>query len=152
YEEDDYPNRLPIHLAPVALTYEVTERYGVSNLNAWNEWRSTDAFSNANGFVRLGPKGRLFSVSMLHQMHCLQIVRGAIIRCDADVHVHHWLNMLRQGILCSADSTLDPLYYAVDGTPVGAAGIGIKHVCRDWEAIYRFVRENQLTKAWNASH
>jgi hypothetical protein len=89
-------------------------------------------------------------VSMFHQMHCLQKIRSAIVQGDAGHHVRHCLNLLRQAVLCASDTTLDPMNQ-VNGTD----GLGVVHVCRDWEKVYEFVEENQLrhnmTKASNNS-
>jgi hypothetical protein len=76
---------------------------------------------------------------MFHQMHCLQMIRRAIVRGDMGHHIHHCLNFLRQVVLCASDTTLNPLDY-VDGTD----GLGVVHICRDWEKVYDFVEKNQL--------
>lgn len=146
----------------------------MSNRDAWAEWRTTDAFEAANGFVRLGPQGeneflrefmarhdlmmnfnftgRAFSISMFHQMHCLQKIRGAVLDSRwANSHTHHCLNLLRQAILCASDTTLDPLDRTGENGMVGADGVGTVHVCRDWEKVYEFVHENHKSEAWNSS-
>ncbi|KAH7927397.1 hypothetical protein BV22DRAFT_285265 [Leucogyrophana mollusca] len=152
YVGDDHPTRLPINLPYVALEIEDTQRYGVSNPEAWPEWRNTDLFPRGNGFVRLGEQGRAFGVSMFHQMHCLQMIRKAVIEPNsADVHTHHCLNLIRQAVLCASDTTLDPLNVDDDGKLIGTDGIGVTHVCRDWEKVYDFVRANHLSSVWNSS-
>ncbi|EIM83719.1 uncharacterized protein STEHIDRAFT_62414, partial [Stereum hirsutum FP-91666 SS1] len=151
---DDYPNRLPLYVPPVALVFEDSEKFGISDLDAWGEWRTTDSFPKANGFVRLGPNGRPFGLSMFHQMHCLQMIRGAILAGGADydyVHTKHCFNLIRQAILCASDTTLDPLDVTLDGKLAGADGLGQTHVCRNWEKVYEFVYKNQLSEAWNMS-
>ena len=74
---------------------------------------------------------------MFHQMHCLQKIRDAIIQGDPNHHTRHCLNLLRQVVLCTSDTTLDPL-----NTPHGTDGVGVMHVCRDWEKVYDFVEDN----------
>jgi len=76
---------------------------------------------------------------MFHQMHCLQKIREAIVQEDPGHHTQHCPNLLRQVVLCSSDTTLDPLIgeNAIDG-------IGVVHVCRDWRIVYDFVEDNQL--------
>ncbi|KIM73563.1 hypothetical protein PILCRDRAFT_93002 [Piloderma croceum F 1598] len=143
YVENDYPHLLPLHVPSVALKIEDSEGYGLSDFSAWSDWRSTDLFPNGNGFVKLGPEG----VSMFHQMHCLQRIRNAIVHGDPGYHTRHCLNLLRQAILCASDITLDPINIGTDGTD----GVGVVHVCRDWEKVYDFVEKNQLrynTTAW----
>ncbi|EIM84317.1 uncharacterized protein STEHIDRAFT_159001 [Stereum hirsutum FP-91666 SS1] len=152
YSGDDYPIQLPLYLPTVSLVYENTERFGVSDLSSWSDWRSTDAFPKGNGFVKLGPQARLFGLSMFHQLHCLQMIRHAILAGDAEDHVQHCLNMIRQAILCAADTTLDPLDVSNDdGAPIAADGVGQTHMCRDWDMVYQFVNDNQLSEAWNVS-
>jgi hypothetical protein len=77
---------------------------------------------------------------MFHQMHCLQMIRSAIVQGDPGHHTRHCLNLLRQAILCASDITLDPINLGTDGTD----GIGVVHVCRDWEKVYDFVEQNKL--------
>lgn len=156
----------------MALAIEDSERYGLSDLNAYADWRTTDLFPRSNGFVKLGPEGSLSSVKLLralltsvqaehsvtcqpaspkrsdtllsgiamfHQMHCLQRIRSALVQGDPGHHTRHCLNLLRQTVLCASDTTLDPLNSAK-----GTDGLGIVHVCRDWQKVYDFVEENQL--------
>jgi hypothetical protein len=63
YIGDDYPHQLPLDVPFVALTTEDSERYTLSDFNAYGDWRSTDLFPAGNGFVRLGPDGALPSAS-----------------------------------------------------------------------------------------
>ncbi|KAJ7022735.1 hypothetical protein C8F04DRAFT_1137192 [Mycena alexandri] len=139
YKDDDYPHQLPLRVPSVALKIEDSARYGLSDFNAYADWRTTDLFPRSNGFVKLGPEGRTFGIAMFHQMHCLQRIRTAIVQGDPGHHTRHCLNLLRQTVLCASDTTLDPLNSAK-----GTDGLGIVHVCRDWEKVYDFVEENQL--------
>ncbi|KAH7918912.1 hypothetical protein BV22DRAFT_1115345 [Leucogyrophana mollusca] len=153
YIGDDHPASLPINLPYIALQIEDSAKFGISNPEAWPEWRTTDLFPRGNGFVRLGKQGRAFGVSMFHQMHCLQMIRKAVIEKDsADGHTQHCLNLLRQAILCASDMTLDPLNMDDDGKLTGTDGVGVVHVCRDWEKAYDFVRTNHMGDAWNSTN
>ncbi|KAJ7143528.1 hypothetical protein C8R43DRAFT_953969 [Mycena crocata] len=135
YQGDDYPHQLPLHIPSVALAIKDSDRYGLSDFNAYADWRTTDLFPRSNGFVELGPEG----VAMFHQMHCLQRIRTAIVQGDPGHHTRHCLNLLRQTVLCASDTTLDPM-----NSPKGTDGLGIVHVCRDWQKVYDFVEENQM--------
>jgi hypothetical protein len=84
---------------------------------------------------------------MFHQMHCLQRIRSALVHGDPSHHTRHCINLLRQTVLCASDTTLDPLN-AANGK--GTDGLGVVHVCRDWQKVYDFVEENQL-RYMNAS-
>jgi len=159
YIGDDHPVQIPLHVPSVQLEIEDTVRYGISDPDAWPDWRTTDLFPNAMGFVQLGPDGRTFGVSMFHQLHCLQMIRAAVIErhpeaVHSNKHAQHCFDFIRQAILCAADTTLDPIDRV--GTTgkkgQGADGVGTTHVCRDWEAVYDFVYENQMSPSWrNAS-
>jgi hypothetical protein len=85
-------------------------------------------------------------VAMFHQLHCLQRIRDAIVQGDPGHHTRHCLNLLRQAVLCASDTTLDPLNSAK-----GTDGLGIVHVCRDWQRVYDFVEENQWQHMKNAT-
>ncbi|KAJ6474136.1 hypothetical protein C8R45DRAFT_835066, partial [Mycena sanguinolenta] len=138
YMNDDYPHQLPLDLPLVGLRMERSDRYMLSDFNAYGDWRSTDLFPMGNGFVQLGPNRRIFVVSMLHQMHCLQALRNTIVQGEVNAHTSHCLNYLRQSVLCASDITLETLNQgnATDG-------LGFVHVCRDWQKVYDFVEENQ---------
>jgi hypothetical protein len=89
--------------------------------------------------------GRLFGVSMFHQIHCLQMIRLALINGPND-HSGHCLNFLRQAILCNSDTTLDPVY--INGSMAGSNGLGVTHICRDWSQVYAYIEENQRGSVW----
>ena len=76
---------------------------------------------------------------MFHQMHCLQMIRDSIVQANAGVHTQHCLNLLRQAVLCASDTTIDALSSAT-----GTNGLGVVHICRDWQKVYDFVEENQI--------
>jgi hypothetical protein len=117
--------------------------------NATDEWHSQ--FPSGGGFVRLGPKYRLFGVSMFHQLHCLDKMRSAIIQEPPSEwekwHTQHCLNYVRQMLLCSANVRLEPVKVSSDGIKVD--GLGVKHVCRDWSSLYDLAEEN--FKRWPSS-
>ncbi|KAJ7866474.1 hypothetical protein B0H13DRAFT_2066709 [Mycena leptocephala] len=139
YRDDDYPHQLPVHIQSVALTIEDSDSYGLANFDAYADWRTTDLFPHGNGFVKLGPEG----IAMFHQMHCLQQIRSAIVQAAPDHHTRHCLNLIRQAVLCASDTTLAPMNIAD-----GSDGLGMVHVCRDWEKVYDFVEQNQLKHIW----
>ncbi|KAG1866876.1 hypothetical protein F4604DRAFT_2022646 [Suillus subluteus] len=128
YIGDDHPIELPLNLEIVALTFEDSKYYSTSRLTAWSEWNLLHHFAEGHGFVR-----RLFGVSMFHQIHCLQMIRLALINGSND-HSGHCFNFLRQAILCNSDTTLDPVY--INGSMAGSDGLGVTHICRDWSQVY----------------
>lgn len=56
-------------------------------------------------------------------------------------HVEHCLSYLRQGIMCSADPTVENLSH-VHGKKTDE-GWGNTHVCRDWSALKEYAELHQ---------
>jgi len=142
YIDDDFPTELPLHLDTVAMDFEdyaKDHHYSQTGFTSWLEWHAIDHFPRAHGFVDLGPSGRQFGISMFHQLHCLEMIREALIN-GADNHAAHCLNFLRQAVLCISDTTLE--------TP----GAQTTHACRDWTQVYAYVTENQLSGRWPAKN
>ncbi|KAL6303285.1 hypothetical protein BKA93DRAFT_719827, partial [Sparassis latifolia] len=157
----DYPPQLPLDISPAALVVNTTHRYG---LTADDDWGTI--FPNGNGWVRLGPDGRAFAVSMYHQLHCLDAIRAEARAVnhgdptrpanpnhsmgeDAYAHADHCFNYLRQGLLCAADLTLEAseVKRRPDGAlDNGASGIGMVHQCKDWTQVRAFLEETH--KRW----
>ncbi|EJC99625.1 uncharacterized protein FOMMEDRAFT_93074, partial [Fomitiporia mediterranea MF3/22] len=124
----------------VAMAVEETLHYPIEGPIALHDWASNKPVGA--GFVRLGPNRRMFSISMAHQLHCLRIIRAALINetPTAFQHSHHCLNYIRQMTLCNPDLTLerfDPLDRDFEVDRVGAT-----HVCKDWTAVYTAFSEN----------
>ena len=139
------------------MTIEDSKHYALDSPDADAEYRSIYPGKHL-GFVRLGPKKRFFSLSMYHQIHCLDALRQAILgrhghgasttpahgseKVKRDVeHSHHCLNYLRQTIMCSADLTLEP--EIVEGSQDVGEGLAVTHVCRDWSKVHAFIEENE---------
>ncbi|KIP03285.1 hypothetical protein PHLGIDRAFT_246034 [Phlebiopsis gigantea 11061_1 CR5-6] len=150
---DDYPAYLPLDLGgPIALVLEDSRHYPLNSSDADAEWESVYP-GGGLGFVRLGPRKRFFSLSLYHQVHCLDSLRhtilggahahgggeGAHARRDVE-HSAHCLNYLRQTIMCNADLTLEP--EVVEGSQDVGEGLAAVHVCRDWSKVHDFVLRN----------
>ncbi|KAI9833746.1 MAG: hypothetical protein M1819_003479 [Sarea resinae] len=101
-----------------------------------------------------------FSISMFHQLHCLDYVRTTlynvilnlqsntredifIAEIDQADHLPHCLDYLRQGIMCSGDTSIEGAKYDEHGTVV--FGIGSEHKCKDFQAIYDFTAKHADT-------
>ena len=147
--ETDYPPSLiPLsrHPRDAAIVVEDTVHY---HPNASSEWASLFPVGSG-GFVRLGPRARLFGVSMFHQLHCLDKLRRAVVHVPPTEwetwHTQHCLNYVRQMLLCAASVRLEP----VKGDP-GAGdeglkvdGLGLEHQCRDWSILRTEAERNYL--------
>ncbi|KAL9074612.1 MAG: hypothetical protein Q9161_002205 [Pseudevernia consocians] len=96
-------------------------------------------------------------LSAFHQLHCLYTVRRAFysnttseteleafdLGKERKPHVAHCFDYLRQGILCSADSSIEP---AVD-TVNGFLGSGFPRQCRDFEELKDWAEKHRAFDA-----
>ncbi|KAJ3003733.1 hypothetical protein NUW54_g5155 [Trametes sanguinea] len=159
YVGDDFPAQLPLKLPAVGLVLSSDASH--FSLYADDDWGSL--FPLSDGFSTLHPavlhphphqqqapnspsNGRTFLISMVHQLHCLDVLRVAFVanRTGAPQHVAHCLRYLRQAVLCHADATLEPDEPGVrDGRwEHAASGVGAVHRCRDWTALRRYLDEH----------
>ncbi|KAF8960223.1 hypothetical protein BDZ97DRAFT_1734973 [Flammula alnicola] len=145
------PNQLPISARTVALEIVDSGRYGMKDDNDW-----ASAFPLGHGFVKIGADDDSFyAISMYHQLHCLNSFRkmfnghrNASRAAHDEMHILHCLTYLRQTMLCGADTTLEPAFFAqnTDGRKTEAAyGVGVTHECRDWVQIREFAEDNYAT-------
>ncbi|OOF90604.1 hypothetical protein ASPCADRAFT_156521 [Aspergillus carbonarius ITEM 5010] len=94
--------------------------------------------------------------TVFHQLHCLYILRRAYYsRSDENdlqdfdfgknrsIHVPHCFDYLRQGITCSADTTVEP---AVDEEN-GFLGSGFPRQCVDFDALKEYVEDRRIFNA-----
>ncbi|KAL7277247.1 hypothetical protein ACG7TL_009100 [Trametes sanguinea] len=157
YVGDDFPAQLPLKLPAVGLVLSSDASH--FSLYADDDWGSL--FPLSDGFITLhpsplthapataqssSPDGRTFLISMVHQLHCLDVLRVAFVanRTGAAQHAAHCLRYLRQAVLCHADATLEPDEPGVrDGRwEHAASGVGAVHRCRDWTALRRYMDEH----------
>ncbi|KAI0318449.1 hypothetical protein OF83DRAFT_1056870 [Amylostereum chailletii] len=88
-------------------------------------------FPSGEHIVR-GKDGEEYTVAMLHQLRCLDIVRDAFVNGSGiGPLTRHCLNYLRQSILCLADTRLEPVIVSFSSD----------YVCSDWEALYDAIDE-----------
>ncbi|XPS70259.1 hypothetical protein M3J07_002490 [Ascochyta lentis] len=117
-----------------------------------HEWKNLTGESN--GFILQYdvPSGveRLWGISMFHQLHCLQLLRGKLQRMlfpdnplteeyavhgdIASDHYLHCFDYLRQSILCLADDTLEPVNKTVNGERI--ADYTLPRDCRSHKSLY----------------
>jgi hypothetical protein len=137
------PRELPGYFRPAALTFEAPDiHYPLDDHHKW-----ASIVPPLRGFVRLGAEGTPFSISLFHQLHCVNGVRFSYVaardglfktekaRAEAFGHVNHCFDVIRQSILCKADTTL---------VPVGARNTTapVTRRCRDWSQVREFVDDN----------
>ena len=101
-----------------------------------------------------------FGVSVFHQLHCLSAIRETIRELKTGQlagawggpdHLEHCIDYIRQGLMCNADTTIEPPLYVKDGfgSDGPITGEGIQHQCRDWEAVREFGMSNGALKSFN---
>ena len=90
-------------------------------------------------------------MSVFHQLHCLSYLAahfqqgygGVKLEDEIAHHSAHCFNYLRQGIMCSADTTLE-------GKTDAGPGEGSEHVCADYDALLEWANKNSAQKWRNA--
>ncbi|KAI0043398.1 hypothetical protein FA95DRAFT_1498722 [Auriscalpium vulgare] len=141
YAGSDHPAQLPLDLPAVGLVLE----YGDPHFSLWDDAEWGTLFP-AEGFTDLGPSQQPYLLSMIHQMHCLDIIRVGFLtnRTGAAHHVEHCLRYLRQIVLCKADTTLEEtVMKEIDGrNETGGSGVGMVHRCRDWTKVRQYLLDN----------
>lgn len=80
-----------------------------------------------------------YTVTLFHQLKCLNILRNEHNFPDSEPLTHHCLTYLRQTILCRPNLRIESVQ-----TPVGSASRGYDTVCpRDWNQLYEAAKDNQ---------
>lgn len=143
YLPGDRPRELPLKVRTVNMAFhDDPSHYAMTGLPAWAEWNAIRP--PGKGFTFLGDEYYAFGVSMWHQMHCLNHIRAALVNGDdGSDHTAHCFHYLRQGILCAADTTLEPggTGMVVESGDKVATGVGVTHTCRDWRQVHDWMEE-----------
>ena len=122
------------------MTFDNPRHFLLDTEDGKAEWASL--VPGGDGVIHLGPYKRPFTLSMFHQLRCLDIIRDEFTTPGGGPTElgRHCLNYIRQMITCRGDFHLESFQYASHKDPIDQSGV---HVCRDWEAVYRAVEENQ---------
>ncbi|ROV98716.1 hypothetical protein VMCG_06807 [Cytospora schulzeri] len=96
-------------------------------------------------------EAEIYSLSALHQLHCLGVIRDVIKRYEKHErsrfagagHEYHCIDYIRQSIMCHGDTTLDFAEVQADGVRRGFSGANSTHQCRDWDALTAWAVENR---------
>ena len=149
YVGSDYPRTWDIgSLPPIRMNIEATRHYQLSGHNADAEWA---ALVPNNGTLHLGPQRRPFSISLFHQLRCLDIIRRDVIEAlpqEESKLSRHCLNYMRQMVLCRTDLAVDPVL----GRELEAEVRPETNQCVDWRPVYQKLEENQREHAkWISS-
>lgn len=99
-----------------------------------------------------GRKNTVYTTSVTHQLHCLyniaQVYSGLIsdpglIPDQMEGHLPHCFEYLRQNIMCCGDTALEGQQTTFPEGFVGSDGWDAKHVCKNYDAIYKHLEENR---------
>ena len=148
-EIQEYPTQLPIDLPAIRTTLQ-SGAPGFS-LYADDDWATL--FPASDGFTDLSlpnspnpNETRTFLVSMVHQLHCLDVFRVGFVTNQTGYahHIEHCLRYMLQIVLCHADTTLEADEPGMrDGRWLHAAGgVGSVHQCRDWRVLRKYLDEH----------
>ncbi|KXX79402.1 hypothetical protein MMYC01_204047 [Madurella mycetomatis] len=92
-----------------------------------------------------------YMMTVFHQLHCLSYLvehyqqgyAGVGLTEEVAHHTAHCFNYLRQGIMCSADTTLE-------GKTEAGPGEGSEHECTDYDALLEWANKHSAMKWRNA--
>lgn len=128
------------------MAFDNPKHYALDTTQGALEWSSLvpSSPSSPNGTVHLGPYKQPFTVSMMHQLKCLDVIRHETIRGGRDEDgmalARHCLNYLRQMVTCRADLELESFQFASHKNPIDMHGV---YECKDWSRVYEEVKKNQ---------
>jgi len=133
-------------LPQVAMYSEGSVRYMLNTSDADVEW-ALQVPPNG-GIVHVNADGEgsePYMVSFFHQLRCLDILRTTYAAHEhADPLTIHWLNYIRQTVLCRADTKLEKVI-SFEGLhrvePWGTMA------CKDWRRVYQAQHDNQRDHA-----
>jgi len=90
-------------------------------------------------------------VTVFHQIHCLNDIRRQYYVLmnestedfySSPAHMHHCFEYIRQGLMCSADSGLEPFRPVVPGSEhLGATGWVNERLCRNYDELMKWAEE-----------
>jgi len=145
YVGSDFPQEWPIIRKPVVMAAELTVHYNLTSPSGIADYHAL--IPGGDGLVHLGPHKTPYTISMFHQLRCLDIVREEMTREQEALSggrraqlVNHCMNYLRQMVLCRADGFLETFQ---DDSDERAVDLFESWVCKDWEAVYHAVEQNQ---------
>lgn len=130
---------MDIRLPPVAAFIMLADmrHYGISEPEADNKW---NALTPNNGIIYLVAEKQPFTLSMFHQMWCLDIIcksiRDLTTKRPSELD-RHCLNYLQQMVLCSSATEIN-----LFAGPSGKIPLPSMHTCNNWSMVYSKVHDN----------
>lgn len=125
----------------VLMSLDDPKHFHMSSPSGQAEW---SAIVPQSGVVHLGPRHEPYTISMMHQLRCLDVLRDAIATkngtSQASNLAAHCLNYMKQMVLCRQGLYLEPLPSITIPSPVGLYGL---YECKNWGMVYREMGRNQ---------
>ncbi|KAH8091354.1 hypothetical protein BXZ70DRAFT_1011168 [Cristinia sonorae] len=146
YTSDDHPTNFPPSLPKVKYTLQrLDDSFSLYSDDDWG----TIFPKPWSGFMSLGPDNQPYTLTLYHQLHCLDAIRVSFVvnGTGSGEHVEHCLRYLKQTLLCNADTTLEPAHWlrnTAGGRVPASNGVGVVHECKGWEALRRIVEDNPV--------
>lgn len=140
----DYPEEWPVDRKTVLMQFDNPKRFRLDSEDGIAEWH---ALVPGDGLVYLGPHKQPYTIGMMHQLKCLDIIREEMVveRTNGSPPPtalgRHCLNYMRQILMCRGDLELESFQFASHHNPIDWRGV---YECKDWEAVFNAVKENQL--------
>jgi hypothetical protein len=125
------------------MAFEDSVHYQMNTEEGRAEWAS---LTPGNGLVYLGEQpGHPFSISMFHQLRCLNIIREDIVGAGRNAALsRHCLNYLRQMIMCRGDAQLENILLASKENSFQPFFVRPgSYVCNNWNFVLEEVKKNQ---------
>jgi len=114
-----------------------------------------------NNDILLPGTHNVYMVSFFHQLHCLRHIQMAFIKSNTNSssfppisqedfkHIEHCFDWIRQGIMCSADTTLERV--DIEHESKERAKIqgtrGHTHTCSNWSEIGQWMNQFSEVKS-----
>ncbi|KAJ4354337.1 uncharacterized protein N0V89_006072 [Didymosphaeria variabile] len=143
----DFPTKIvKFEADPAFVPNDTTEFFSAATLEQWNTMMPVGTGWGAE------TTETFFTTSMTHQLHCLFMMGriyaaftgGMTEKLPSDYHTHylHCIDYLRQGIMCSADLTMEPHEQTDpdDNGPKDGSWNG-HHVCKDYGHVIPYLEE-----------
>ncbi|KAG0700583.1 hypothetical protein DFH29DRAFT_931313 [Suillus ampliporus] len=142
FEGDDFPRLLPLPQAcPVSVAFEESVHYQINTEDGRAEWAS---LTPGSGLVYLGEQHHPFSISMFHQLRCLDIIREDLTGTISNAALsRHCLNYLRQMVMCRGDAQLENVLGLSEENPSEALVRPGTYMCNNWNFVLEEVKKNQ---------
>ncbi|CAI6333160.1 unnamed protein product [Periconia digitata] len=142
---------LPIPVGTATRMFNFNRTFSQAPSNATDEaWKSI--FPRDGVFFKLPPTiPDRSTISVFHQLHCLDSIRHSYWRyhaaavegkkldendtpfLEAGDHVRHCIDLIRQGLMCTMDLTVEK------DKKAGVRGFGTEHQCRNWDDLIQAI-------------